>query len=947
MPTAYRRPKGKECSAKAVEFGEQILAKPKRNPRTTRKQSLKSRWVDATYVGASRSTNEHIVVLPEGGAAIRCRTIRRKPSENRWDKKAIEDIVAGPRNPNPKDWSQFKPESESATKGIQLEAEGASIPKTVPEEVGSKVRDFKVTKDILSKFGRSEDCPGCEASKFGYRRVHNPACRKRLMERMKLDPILKGRIDSRNQRCGIEENPVQEDKDEDEDSPKVLDPSENVEVEADSDYEKEVSDSEKEDDAVLKQSEVAEEVPKVRKREDDEGEESSKRARLRAVREKRLLMRRSIGNVCRKINRQGEYSKVERMIVDLETQDDELTKIGFKGSQKLDCTEIMKNLMKLESAYADPHEDPDDQLWTELYRDMVFMDDLNGGEVLDWHKVVQARRLEIEYFKKMRVYEKCPRSEAKKLGKKVITTRWIDTNKGDKAKPDYRSRLVGREIKTDARLDLFAATPPLETFKYLIARCAMGQSRRNPLRIATIDIKRAYFYAPCIREVFIEIPREDFEPGDEGMVAKLRLSLYGTRDVAQNWTAAYTSHLVKLGFNVGRSSPCNFYHSSKEICLTVHGDDFLVVAPQESLEWLRTKMEAQYAIKYCEIGPEVGKPSETRILNRIIRWTDSGIEYEADQRHAEAVIDSMGVKDSKSLCTPGIAETGAEAAEAEVELMGSEMTKFRSVCARVNFLSQDRPELQFASGAISSSMSKPTESAMKSLKRMARFLNRRSRLIQWFPFGSAPEEVEAFADSDWAGNRKNARSTSGGVVKFGGHVVKTWSSRQKTIALSSGEAELYALTKASCQAIGMISLAADFGCQAGAMIRSDSTAAIGIAHRQGLGRTRHIDVQYLWIQEKLKGKEFQLSKVGTNENIADLMTKHLSSEVMNNHIAAMNMYYADGRSDAAPEVKAIYKNKAQRKAEYQRCSDDAQKRRAERCLVRLSRRSKRSSDGGE
>ena len=81
----------------------------------------------------------------------------------------------------------------------------------------------------------------------------------------------------------------------------------------------------------------------------------------------------------------------------------------------------------------------------------------------------------------------------------------------------------------------------------------------------------------------------------------------------------------------------------------------------------------------------------------------------------------MEVKDSKSVCTPGIAETGAEVAEADVELMVSEVTKFRSVCARVNFLSQDRPELQFTSGAISSSMSKPIEAAMRSLKKWQDF----------------------------------------------------------------------------------------------------------------------------------------------------------------------------------------------------------------------------------
>ena len=66
-----------------------------------------------------------------------------------------------------------------------------------------------------------------------------------------------------------------------------------------------------------------------------------------------------------------------------------------------------------------------------------------------------------------------------------------------------------------------------------------------------IDIKRAYFYAPTTREIHIEIPNDVWEPGDENKVARLNLSLYGTRDAAQNWVRAYTEVLKKNGFEVG------------------------------------------------------------------------------------------------------------------------------------------------------------------------------------------------------------------------------------------------------------------------------------------------------------------------------------------------------------------------------------------------------------
>ena len=187
-----------------------------------------------------------------------------------------------------------------------------------------------------------------------------------------------------------------------------------------------------------------------------------------------------------------------------------------------------------------------------MYEGMDFWDDMNDMKPLDWEMTVKARKLEMDFFKKMGVYRKVPRGEAKRLGCKVITTKWLDTNKGDEHTPNYRSRLVGREVKHDKRLDLFSATPPLETLKLLCSVCARGQGGARPLRLAAVDIKRAYFYAPTRRPIFVEIPAEDRESGDETRVGQLQLSLYDTRDAAQNWAHEYTTFLKGLGFLPGR-----------------------------------------------------------------------------------------------------------------------------------------------------------------------------------------------------------------------------------------------------------------------------------------------------------------------------------------------------------------------------------------------------------
>ena len=116
-----------------------------------------------------------------------------------------------------------------------------------------------------------------------------------------------------------------------------------------------------------------------------------------------------------------------------------------------DVTKEINALMSLEMPT--PHQD--------LYESFDFVDDITG-KPLDHKLAADARKLEIDFFRKMGVYEKVPRWKAREAGGKVVTTRWIDVNKGDLRNPNYRARLVGREIQIDKRLDLFAATPPLE-----------------------------------------------------------------------------------------------------------------------------------------------------------------------------------------------------------------------------------------------------------------------------------------------------------------------------------------------------------------------------------------------------------------------------------------------------------------------------------------------------
>jgi hypothetical protein len=126
--------------------------------------------------------------------------------------------------------------------------------------------------------------------------------------------------------------------------------------------------------------------------------------------------------------------------------------------------------------------------------------------------------------------------------------------------------------------------------------------------------------------------------------------------------------------------------------------------------------------------------------------------------------------------------------------------------------------------------------------------------------------ISVYVDTDFASCKATRRSTSGGVALYGSHTIKHWSKTQTTVCLSSGEAELRGTGDGLAQAIGLQSIARDLGLTWRIDMHTDATAAIGIAHRRGMGKIKHLDVTDLWIQEKFISKLAYLHKVLGIEN---------------------------------------------------------------------------------
>ena len=204
----------------------------------------------------------------------------------------------------------------------------------------------------------------------------------------------------------------------------------------------------------------------------------------------------------------------------------------------------------------------------------------------------------------------------------------------------------------------------------------------------------------------------------------------------------------------------------------------------------------------------------------------------------------------------------------------------------MQYLGQDRSQIQFAVKELSRGMGKPTERDRGRLKKFIRFLKGSPRYINHYCYQGAVDRIIVWIDTDFAGCKKGRKSTSGGMMMHGTHVIKSWSTNQATIALSSGEAEYYGMVRGAGQGMGLKAIMKDIGViyQGPIQISADASAAIGIASRLGLGKDRHIEVNQLWLQEKIYVGEIVLKKIGTLENIADALTKPVNAETLRYHV---------------------------------------------------------------
>ena len=203
-----------------------------------------------------------------------------------------------------------------------------------------------------------------------------------------------------------------------------------------------------------------------------------------------------------------------------------------------------------------------------------------------------------------------------------------------------------------------------------------------------------------------------------------------------------------------------------------------------------------------------------------------------------------------------------------------------------------RPDLAFPIGQAARFMSNPNPDHQKALNRIWQYLSKTADFGLVYQSENEPK-LEGYCDSDWGGDLSTRKSTTGYLFRFGTSAISWSSALQKTVALSSCEAEYMALKDAIKEQIYLQGLFDQIPALRGKTTEklfTDSQSAILLAKNPAFHkRTKHIDIQYHFVRNANLNGETNLVYIPTEKQLADSLTKSVNNETWNYFVSQLGL----------------------------------------------------------
>ena len=452
-------------------------------------------------------------------------------------------------------------------------------------------------------------------------------------------------------------------------------------------------------------------------------------------------------------------------------------------------------------------------------------------------------------------------------GGKKVGVKWVYKTKFNEhgAVDKYKARLVVKGYSQQYGVDyteVFALVARTETIRLVVALAA-----QRGWAIYQLDVKSAFLYGELNEEVFMEQPCGYVQKRHEHKVYKLKRTLYGLKQAPCAWYSRIEAYFMKEGFEKCDYEHTLFIKTGKEgnvLIISLYVDDLIYTCNDELMvSKFKDSMKHEFdmidlgKIRYF-LGLEVLQKSTGVFINQ--------------KKYASKVLQRFEMDRSNSVHNPIVPGCKLVKDEGGVKV---DKTHFKQMVGSLIYLTATRSDMMFVVSLISRYMENPTEFHLQVAKRVLRYLKGTLDFGIFYKKGGNNELV-AFTNSDYAGDLRDRKSTSGYVFLLSSGTISWQSKKQLVVSLSTTEAEFIDATSCACQTVWLKRVLEKLGLNQDktTIIHCDSSSAIKLSKNPVMhGRSKHIDVRFHFLRELTKAGTVELVYCNTQDQLADIMTK--------------------------------------------------------------------------
>jgi hypothetical protein len=461
--------------------------------------------------------------------------------------------------------------------------------------------------------------------------------------------------------------------------------------------------------------------------------------------------------------------------------------------------------------------------------------------------------------------------------RKAISSKWVFSikAKADGSIDKFKARLVVKGFSQRPGIDFdetFCPVAHTESQRLLLAIAV-----KLKLKLRQADVVSAFLNGEIDAEIFMKQP-EGFEDSNlPDHVCLLQKGLYGLKQAGHLWNKKLDKFITTtLGLTKTLSDPCLYYKKDgkSRILLSLHVDDMIFAHNNDDeVEQMLSQLHKAFGIS------DLGSPE--KILGvRIRRDGNTGSIYLDQQLYIEETIARFEMTNCDTRKTPhqpGLVLCEKMSPKNEEEKQDMEGKPYRELVGCLNYIAtRTRPDITHAVSNLCRFMSNPGQAHWLAAKHVLRYLKGTSNFGILY---TGDQDVEGFADSDYAGDIDRRKSTTGYVFQMSGGPISWKSQVQKSTALSALEAEYMALCSATREAAWIKELLQEIGARNGnpVCIHGDNQGCQTIAqNRRTDARTKHIDVRYHYTRDKIEDGTVKLKYCSTETMLADYLTKPIN-----------------------------------------------------------------------